>query len=180
MYERDVLDIYRFCGITRFPVDLHRIINSIAYCIKTYSEESDSRSKLIELLRISGDAFLNRNRKTIYYNDGVRSLQRIRFSLAHELGHIIMVTDNEDLADIFASNLLAPRPIVYALGLRTAEEIATTFDVSISAANNVIAEMHRFGLYNPDKSGNEMINYFGLRESCPTLDNIWNKARMVR
>ena len=91
-----------------------------------------------------------------------------------------MLTDSEEIADTFASNLLAPRPIVFALQLRTAVQIAEVFNISISAANKVIMDMHRHGFYNPGESGYKMIDYFGLRESCPTLDNVWNRIRMVR
>lgn len=182
MFERDILDVYKFCGIDSFPVDLHKIINSIEYTLKSYREESCSAERLKELCIISNDAFLVRNRKTIFYNnDKVNSLRRIRFTLAHELGHIILVTNNEDLADVFASNLLAPRPIVYALkNLRTADKIASFFNVSIAVANNVVMEMYKHGTNKPKKSWYEMMKYFGFEDNSPTLDNVVDRIRMVR
>lgn len=180
MFERDILDVYKFCGIDSFPVDLHKIINSLEYTLRSYREESNSAERLKELRIISGDAFLIRNRKTIFYNDKVSSQRRIRFTLAHELGHIILVTNNEDLADVFASNLLAPRPVVCALQMHTADEISSFFNVSISMANNVVMEMYKHGTNVPNKSWYEMMKYFGFEDNSPTLDNVVDRIRMVR
>ena len=67
---------------------------------------------------------------TVFYQDEGRSPERIRFTLAHELGHILlrhmdefsamtMTADASDAlereADLFAANLLAPVPLMRAL-----------------------------------------------------------------
>ena len=180
MYESEVLEVYKFSDTTSLPVDCKKIADSIGYKIKTYQSAALSSEHLSRMMRVSKDAYVERIRKSIYYNENISNNCRIRFSLAHELGHVIMLTDSEDVADIFASNLLAPRPIVFALQLRTAVQIAEVFNISITSANKVIMDMHRHGFYNPGKVGNEMIDYFGLRGSCPSLDNVWNRIRMVR
>lgn len=75
---------------------------------------------------------------------------RQRFTVAHELGHILLghvgkydlvnrepsPTDNpiEHEANVFASRLLAPACVLYAMDAWTPEEIAGLCDISLQAA----------------------------------------------
>lgn len=79
------------------------------------------------------------------------SPERRRFTIAHELGHILLghvgtpglrnrepsPTDNpiEQEANVFASRLLAPACVLWALNVRTPEEIATLCRISMTAAS---------------------------------------------
>lgn len=98
-------------------------------------------------------SFTIKDKWYIVYDDTVRR-GRIRFSVAHELGHIFighpMYNDKhhyarknfdienkpliETEADIFASRLLAPACVLWGLNLHTPEEIMKACDISISAA----------------------------------------------
>lgn len=86
----------------------------------------------------------------IVYDDS-NSRQRYRFTVAHELGHIFLghklkkrgnltqtIKDSESFAEqeanIFASRLLAPACVIWALGLKTANEISYVCDISHTAA----------------------------------------------
>lgn len=78
------------------------------------------------------------------------SLERQRFTVAHELGHILLghvgqyqlvnrepsPKDNpiEQAANVFASRLLAPACVLWALDVRTPEEIASLCKISHQAA----------------------------------------------
>ena len=174
MYERYVLETFEYCGIKSFPVNCATIAERIGYRIVSYQEVAKTKKDLINMIQISGDAYVVRKDKTIYVNSDVQSLQRIRFSIAHELGHVILLTDDEDVANDFASNLLAPRPIVFAKGLKTAEEISCVFDISISAANNTMKDMRKHGFYAPSEKGRALIEHFGL--PYPTIESAWRKV----
>lgn len=73
----------------------------------------------------------------IFYDDTV-SPERQRFTVAHELGHIIMrhsgAEDNEAEANVFASRLLMPACVLYACEVKTADEIMSLCAVSRQAA----------------------------------------------
>ena len=80
---------------------------------------------------------------------------RIRFSLMHELGHILLdhkasSVKNEDEADYFASCILAPRIMIHHLRLNnkyskvTADDIHDYFDISISASNRALMDYHNW------------------------------------
>lgn len=84
----------------------------------------------------------------IVYDDTV-STKRARFTIAHELGHIFLGHESllsrntiydkekpaeETEADIFASRLLSPACVLWALDLHTAEEIAEYCNISYESA----------------------------------------------
>ncbi len=82
--------------------------------------------------------------------DDKQILTRRRFTLAHELGHIVLghilidtpqgrtfdisKPEIERQADIFASRLLAPACVLWGINAQTAEQIATICNISHEAA----------------------------------------------
>lgn len=98
----------------------------------------------------SGISIIFNKRWYIVYNDNC-SRQRCRFTVAHELGHIFLghelekrnqITKTikqsesyaEQEANIFASRLLAPACVIWALGLKTPNEISSVCDISHTAS----------------------------------------------
>ena len=138
MYEKEVLEIYKKCQVERFPIDCGEILHYFNYKTVTYSQAADGDEAKIHLLeKKSSDSFTSRSRRTVFYNDR-RDRRRIRFTLMHELGHIYLETDDEDSADIFASEILAPAAIAYYRRFWYAEMITGFFDISTAAANHVV------------------------------------------
>ncbi len=105
------------------------------------------------LLRPSqyGISFVDKNDKWVIVYDDHDKIQRVRFTVAHELGHIVLGhplydTGNhtrmfdinrpqvEIEADSFAVRLLAPACVLWGLDLYTAEEISAVCDISYTAA----------------------------------------------
>lgn len=163
MFEKEVLSLYKYVGVKSFPVDIYAIITALGYRILTYKEVASDESQLQKMKLISDDAFVIRKSKVICYNDQVQSEGRIRFSLAHEVGHIVMMTDDEDIADTFAAALLAPKSIVFARQIRTAKKISEVFKISISSANISVIDR----TMAPTEDMLAMIDYFGERHTCP-------------
>lgn len=163
MFEKEVLALYKFAGIKSFPIDIYAIIAVLGYRILTYKEAASNESQLQRMKLISGDAFVIRKSKVICYNDQVPFEERIRFSLAHEVGHIVMMTDDEDIADAFAAALLAPQSMIFARQIKTAEKISEAFQISVTAANKAVLDRPVF----PTDDMLAMIDYFGERHTCP-------------
>ena len=85
----------------------------------------------------------------IIYDDTMQN-SRIRFSIAHELGHIFLghtlinnsysrtfninKPESETQADIYASRLLAPACVLWALDIHTPGEIQKLCNISYSSA----------------------------------------------
>ena len=134
--------------ISSLPVSVYKICATEGVRIFTYTEGAD----FIERLKIGGaklgnDAFSIQ--RMIFYDD-TRPITRQRFSVAHELGHILLhpqteatvynreISPSDDPheteANIFASRVLAPICVLHYLNLNTPEEISEVCKISLIAA----------------------------------------------
>lgn len=92
----------------------------------------------------------------ILYDDKISS-ERKRFTIAHELGHIIMkhtgLPDDEHEANIFASRLLMPACVLKECNVSTENEIMNMCGVSYTSAKirlerlNLLLERNKFYLH---------------------------------
>ncbi|MFR0557022.1 ImmA/IrrE family metallo-endopeptidase [Pseudoscardovia radai] len=78
----------------------------------------------------------------IFYNDAA-DYHRMRFSLAHEVGHIFLEHyDDNDVSEIeanlFANYLLAPGPLVIRDSAFDTQTISQDFDISYGCARVVL------------------------------------------
>ena len=131
-------------NIDRLPVYLHNICSVAG--IKTL-KNSDVH-KLSE-----GEFGVSIKQGDVWYIvfDDSDTIQRIRFTIAHELGHIflghemhygyhtrksnILKPAAETEADMFAARLLAPACVLWGIGAETAEDIAAICNISYTAAD---------------------------------------------
>ncbi len=132
-------------NVTELPVKIYRIctqmgVETVSYKnIDMYVDEFELKENML-----NNDGFTLNN--IIFYNDKC-SVQRQRFTIAHELGHILLHTESiynrepsandnpiEHDANVFASRLLAPACVLCGLGVATAEQIALICDISLTAA----------------------------------------------
>ncbi|NCC15663.1 MAG: ImmA/IrrE family metallo-endopeptidase [Clostridia bacterium] len=139
------------CEITQFPIHLgticrHYNIKTIPYSKFTLWDMVDPRAK-------HGDGFSLKFETQYYivFNDSIHHSGRIRFTLAHELGHILLghvekitfyrnseidsnTNEQEAQANIFARDLLMPAAVLAALHLHTPQDIATFCNISMQSA----------------------------------------------
>jgi Zn-dependent peptidase ImmA (M78 family) len=129
--------------ITTLPVDLIRIAAESGVVIRKNSEVHELYD------RESGACILHNGQWYLIYDDTC-IIGRRRFTIAHELGHIflghelingrhgrsfnIRKPQSETDADVFAARLLAPACVLWALNLRTAEDVADVCCISAAAA----------------------------------------------
>ena len=142
------LEVFKKCDVKTFPIDCIKIITGLGIPLYKYSDLPEK--KINKCLQVSNDAFTLQG--VIIYNDKFPHKERQRFSLMHEVGHIVLnhkgeSSDNEKEADLFASNILAPRSIIWYLHLDSVKNICETFDVSCMAANRILADYKTFPLW---------------------------------
>lgn len=136
----NILQVYKNCNVKSFPIDCIEIINLHQLSCYKYSE-LDSRLRQYCLM-FSEDAFKFKDK--ICYNDE-NIWSRSRFSLMHELGHIILNTESEILANEFASMILAPPIAIHYSRCRTKHEISKAFGISRQASEIVL---ERYNLWH--------------------------------
>ncbi len=149
------------CHVTELPVDLNRILRQLGVGAYTYQENR----RLIEKLRLSGIAgateglsFYRKGKPVILYDNSLLPY-RIRFTIAHEVGHIVLrhispgdvtkrnhepdIADSplETAANQFAARLLAPACVLWGLNIHTADEIGELCHISHQAAEFRAARM---------------------------------------
>ena len=170
MYEKEILEVYEYCGIRSFPVDCDLILKKFGFDIVTYGEASGGDAEELRRMKaISNDGYVVPGEAKLYINEACYGKRQL-FTKAHEIGHLVMVSDDEDVADAFASHLLIPRVVVYAEHLKTADEIAAFFGVSIAAANKAVVGMGSFSMgFFPDQVLLRILDHFGYRQQFPSL-----------
>lgn len=100
----------------------------------------------------SGCCYVDRHGKWTLVYDDTMPLARVRFTVAHELGHIFLGHEleagfshyrkiregkpkEETQADEFAAHLLAPACVLWALNITSTEDIAALCCISKQAAH---------------------------------------------
>ena len=161
--NNQVLKIYRSMDIIEFPIRVENIIKEMPSCkIMAYSKLAKlSGSSIADIINLaqseSGCTQYDRvhDRFLILYNDDNSNVDgRVRFTKAHEVGHVVLEhfahlecntlsenglsclnnTEIEQEADAFASTLLAPFPIAKDMGVSSAKDFEIKFGLSKEAA----------------------------------------------
>ena len=145
-------------GVDRLPVKISGILKRLGIPAAEYTQNLEIIRKLglLHLARSSdGFTILKEERPYIFY-DETKPPARIRFTLAHELGHIVLQNGfrrfggtmatrcnvepgtirnpEEQAADVFAVRLLAPACVLHELRLFDAGQIAEVCQISRTAA----------------------------------------------
>lgn len=142
-----IVSVYERCNITTFPLNCSSILETYGFRLYTYEQLKKQNLRLHQMcIFYSNDSF--RFEDMIAYNER-RNRPRIRFSLMHELGHVVLGHEidtqaNEDEANLFASNILAPRIIIHKGQYRTADDIHLTFGLSYEASNRALASYNEW------------------------------------
>lgn len=158
------------CKVDRLPVDLNAICRKLEIRLFSYRAATNliERANLREAVRrTDGLTFYWHGTPVILCNDAVLP-QRAAFTIAHELGHIILnhvepgaVTainrephpgdsPEETAANQFAARLLAPACVLWGLDVHTPEEIMNLCQISRAAAEfraQRMAELYRRGRF---------------------------------
>jgi hypothetical protein len=178
---KKILEVYKKCEIRSFPIDCIKIIKHLGIPLFRYSQLTEPKKK--NCLQVSNDAFTLQN--AIFYNDHFPHIERQRFSLMHEVGHIVLghtgnCAENEKEADFFSSNILAPRSAMYHLHCVSVKKICNTFNVSCMAANRIANEYQTYCFWENKELHSDIRDWFFPCEEIATpteiIEEIENNA----
>lgn len=132
--------------ICELPISVSKICRSLGIVIKYYNPPNND----------DGCSFIINGTPTIFVNENI-SLNRKRFTAAHELGHILLghtgryklvnrepgPNDNpiEQAANVFASRLLAPACVLWGCNVNSSADISKLCGISMQSAGFRMARM---------------------------------------
>lgn len=144
-------------GIAELPVDLRAVAEF--FSVKVVDYEDCARIYELDIGQIyreistQGFSFRDEGQPVCAVNGRACGRMRRRWTLAHELGHILLGHAGESAerlseecerqADIFAAELLAPLSVLHFCGVSSAEEIARLCGMSEQAARFRFEELSR-------------------------------------
>ncbi len=134
-------------GLSAYPVSIRTVLETLQVEMVPYSVLSDEEKQLA-LLASRDKAFNITSRDYLRAQVVVDDTQgfnfnRSRFSGGHETGHIWLeheedTPNREAEADYFSGYLLAPHPLVIAMGNPSVDEVSERFGISRDCASFAI------------------------------------------
>ena len=138
--ETAVVDLYAKLKVASIPIDPFIIVKRSGWVVKPYSELSHDAVKALRESHNDGCSLFDPKlkRHVIYYDD-FNPMVRVRFTIMHEVGHIVLEHKEESdlanhIANYYAAYALAPSPLI---GRRKCEDyidVANAFNVSRDCA----------------------------------------------
>lgn len=136
--------------VTELPIDIGKLCRQMGIPVKAYRYSGDLLQCLqVDVSQTDGLATYVRGLPVIFYND-TGPVGRQRFTVAHELGHILagdVIRDGvvhrakwaeedpmEQAANVFASRLLAPACVLWGLDIHSPQDIMGLCGLSYQAA----------------------------------------------
>lgn len=159
-------------GIRSAPVNLEQLLLDMDIDLTPYSALGEKEQEAALIYSNDGCKKYDYNLRkwVIHYNDTGHTAERSRFTIAHELGHIVLEHMAEDEnaeteANHFAKCLLSPLPLVWLLcdrdGWIDPIDIADTFYISLRCAEYVAQNYVNSMSWHGDKIRNsELAKYF--------------------
>lgn len=145
--EETIVEFLSDFGKVSYPFDIFGFLLGLGIRLVPYS--SLPLKNLRALMLAYPDAVTRRpqnfdvRKMTIFYNDIGRDAERVRFTLAHELAHLVLEHPSDDEpfeseANYGAGYILAPDPIVAKFSKRDAAVIKHDFSLSDTCAHVVL------------------------------------------
>ena len=154
-------------GVTKLPISFNDILTHLDVDVLFY-HDLIGKTLSDKLIDSDGYTTLVDGRKTIYLNEKKGTTQRRRFTMAHEIGHVVLnhplkptayrnseidegQKPNEIQANVFARDLLMPAGVLAALHVTTVDEIIQICNVSRISAQIRLERLTE--LYKRNKFG---------------------------
>lgn len=142
--EEKVVSLYKELNITKVPIDPFNIAKQKGFIVKPFSQFNKDLYGILlrdKKDKIDGISHYDPDLKTfvIYYDEN-QVIQRIRFTIMHEIAHIEMGHKQESelarkIADYYAAYSLAPSPLIWHFKCEDFIDVSTQFDISTQCAD---------------------------------------------
>lgn len=147
-----ICDLYEELEISELGFDLKNICDKLEINLIPYS----SFKRLDLLYKFDEDGFnlynTNNGKFEIYFNDEISPKQRVKFTIPHEIGHIVLghtqKTGNETQvenkeANIFANEFYCPQALMIHFKFKTPFNLISNFGISKSYSGVLLDKLCR-------------------------------------
>lgn len=133
------------------PVDVVSVVNNCKWILIPYSKATQEIKDFYDEIMYTDWGFTieYHGQCFIFYDDSIK-LSSQRFTIAHEIGHIVLnhfissnATTREKEANLFATKLLMPLNILYNCNVKSKKELETLCGVSYTAASNRFEKLEK-------------------------------------
>lgn len=165
----NIADIYEDYNVSEFGFCLETLCKKMEINLLPYSSYENN----VILSKFDQDGFNLYNAKNgrfeIYYNDAIKPLQRIKFTIPHELGHICLghalKTQNETHqqkreADLFANELYCPQAFIIYYKLFTTSDLIAAFGITEGYATILLEKLGKRKKITLSQNEKRLINIF--------------------
>lgn len=148
--EISVVELFRELLINEFPIDPFDIVRKKGWALIPYSKLDEMKLDAIREVGQSGISLRKGNggNYRIYYDDSHPGVRQ-RFTIMHEIGHIVLDHKEsseyaEKCANYFAAYALAPTPMIGIFNCEDYIDVAKRFVVSRESADISFARYMRW------------------------------------
>jgi Zn-dependent peptidase ImmA (M78 family) len=140
--EERVASLYVEQNINKVPINPFDIADRRGYIVKPFSDLNEQARLRLFTKKLDGTSYFDPIlRKFVIYYDNTQIIERIRFTVMHEIGHIDLGHRQESdlarkMADYYAAYSLAPSPIIHICSCEDYIDVANRFNVSHPCADN--------------------------------------------
>lgn len=152
--EKAVVALYKKLNITKVPIKPFVIASQLEFIVKKYSSLPRDVQIELKIREKEGLSHYDPDLGTfvIYYDDSI-SFARVRFTIMHEIGHILLGHREESelakkMADYFAAYALAPSPLMDYYECEDYMDVANKFDVSQECADICFQRLTNWSCYS--------------------------------
>jgi Zn-dependent peptidase ImmA (M78 family) len=165
-----IADIYEEYEISELGFDLSKFCDDAGIVLVPYSSYGDDIDILINYDE-DGFNIINpeSNSCEIYYNDFIFPEERIKFTIPHEIGHIMLghnvtlgneTPEQKKEADLFANEFYCPFILLLHYGLITKSKLISTFGITAKYAEVLIDKIKRWVNYDYTKNEKRLLKVF--------------------
>ena len=161
--EDDIAYLFLELDIREYPVDPMQIASDLGYKLIPFSEMSEEARAELLSLELEAVTCYNPFLDTfiICYNPN-SFIERLRFTIAHEIGHIRMGHKQESdlarrVADYYAAYLLAPTPWIGYAKCEDYIDVANKFSLSVQCAQRCFERYLKWSKYTFSRKYEELL-----------------------
>lgn len=166
-----IADLYDELEISDFGFDLVKIIKKLDINLVPYSCFGTSEQRILYNYDEDGFNLINplNNKIEIFYNDKIVPRRRIKFTLPHELGHIVLghncsggfeTLQKKSEANLFAKEFYCPQAFMIHYHLCTKSDLLSAFDITDSYAEILLKKLSQRKNFSLSTNEKRLISIF--------------------